>query len=216
MKRMKNLTAIIFLSLSLIHTACNDGKLFLGETEGIVKDYTGLDGCGFIIELSNGDRLEPAQVVDSSFVFYDGQKVIFTYTELKDVGSICMVGKIVRIESIREAGCNGLTTYSSKLPNDAFSVDSLQIKDDYLELMVSYSGGCKSHIFQLTILPTMGPLNTLSLCHEANNDLCEAWITENITFDIKELQAPGTNSVTFVLMLNFDGSDFSRILKYNY
>lgn len=213
---MKYLTAILFLGLSLLYTSCNDGKLFLGETEGIVKDYTGLDGCGFIIELENGDKLEPAQVLDSNFVFYDGQKVIFTYTELKDVGSICMVGKIVRIESIREADCNGLTTYSSKLPNDVFTVDSLQIKDDCLELTLSYSGGCKSHIFQLTILPTMGPLNTLSLCHEANNDLCEAWITEKINFDLKELQTPGTHSVAFVLMLNFEGSDFSATLQYKY
>ncbi|MCD6597579.1 MAG: hypothetical protein J7L04_07830 [Bacteroidales bacterium] len=213
---MKYLIAILVLSLSLIHTAYNDAKLFLGETEGIVKDYTGLDGCGFIIELANGDRLEPAQVLDSNFVFYDGQKIVFTYTELKDVGSICMVGKIVRVENIREAGCNGLTTYSSKLPDDPFAVDSVQIVDDCLKLSVSYSGGCKSHIFQLTILPTMGPLNTLSLCHEANNDLCEAWITEKITFDLRELQSLGTHSVTFVLMLNFEGSDFSTTLQYNY
>ncbi len=214
---MKTRIHILFVSVMLILQACSSvDPIFPGETEGTVKDYTGMDGCGFIIELENGDKLEPLQVADSNFVFHDGQKVIFTYTELKDVGSICMVGKMVRIESIHEADCNGLTTYSSKLPTDTFHVDSLQIKNDCLELTVSYGGGCKNHYFQLTILPTMGPLNTLMLCHEANKDLCEAWITKKVSFSLKELQSPGTHSVTFILRLNFEGSDYSRTIRYDY
>ncbi len=214
---MRTFMYILSISFILFLQGCgNIEPVFKGEVEGIVKDYTGLDGCGFIIELENGDKLEPAQVLDSNFVFYDGQKVIFTYTELKDVGSICMVGKIVKIETIREAECKGLTTYSSKLPNDAFTVDSLQIINDCLELTVSYGGGCKNHYFQLTNLPTMGPLNTLMLCHEANNDLCEAWITRKVSFDLKELQSAGTHSVTFILRLNFEGSDYSRTIRYDY
>lgn len=214
---MKLRIHILFILTILIFQACgNVDPILKGEVEGIVKDYTGLDGCGFIIELENGDKLEPVRIADSNFVFHDGQKVIFTYTELKDVGSFCMVGKIVQIESIREAECNGLTTYSSKLPDDAFSVDTLEVINDCLELTVSYSGGCKNHIFQLTVLPTMGPLNTLMLCHEANDDLCEAWITRKVSFDLKELQSDGSHSVTFILRLNYEGSDFSRTIRYDY
>ena len=197
-----------------------DDNPISGEVEGIVKDYTGLDGCGFIIELDNGEKLEPAEMVDTGFVLYDGQRVQVTYSGLKDVGSICMAGKIVRIETIEEIGCNEISTYSNPLPNDGFVVNKVAIHGDCLRLNVSYGGGCEKHYFQLVVLPTMkaakGPLNVLALCHEANNDLCEAWITKDISFNLKKLQSSGSHSVTFILRLNFEGSGFSKELTYTY
>lgn len=70
------------------------------KTNGTVKDYTGLDGCGLLIELENGDKLEPMEVADD-FELKDGQKIAFDYEEVEDVASICMVGKIVRITCIK-------------------------------------------------------------------------------------------------------------------
>ncbi len=68
---------------------------------GTVKDYTGLDGCGLLIILDNGETLEPAEVVPN-FVLKEGQRVRLSYTELTDRASICMAGKIVRIDCIEE------------------------------------------------------------------------------------------------------------------
>jgi PKD repeat protein len=82
---------------------------------GTVKDYTGLDGCGLIIELDNGERLEPAEIVPN-FLLKEGQRVQFSYTELKDRASVCMVGKIVRIDCITEIlsdTCQASFTYSA-------------------------------------------------------------------------------------------------------
>jgi PKD repeat protein len=67
---------------------------------GTVRDYTGLDGCKYIIELDNGIKLEPVRVIPP-FVFTDSQRVILAYRPLR-VASICMVGITAEITCIRE------------------------------------------------------------------------------------------------------------------
>ena len=68
---------------------------------GTVVDYTGLDGCGLMIRLDNGEVLEPAEMVPD-FVLKPGQRVRLSYTDLFDRASICMAGRIVRIDCISE------------------------------------------------------------------------------------------------------------------
>jgi len=68
---------------------------------GTVRDYTGLDGCHFIIELDNGPKLEPVHL-PYPFEFYDGQRVAVGYQPLLDAASICMVGILADITCIRE------------------------------------------------------------------------------------------------------------------
>ncbi|MFO7656350.1 MAG: PKD domain-containing protein [Bacteroidales bacterium] len=71
------------------------------EHTGTVKDYTGLDGCGFLIELDNGTRLEPI-LTDTTFIFRDKQRVKVSYVERHDLASICMAGTIAEITCIKE------------------------------------------------------------------------------------------------------------------
>jgi PKD repeat protein len=68
---------------------------------GTVKDFTGLDGCGLLIVLDNGEVLEPAVIVPD-FTLRNGQRVRLAYTPLKDMASICMAGTLARIECIEE------------------------------------------------------------------------------------------------------------------
>lgn len=68
---------------------------------GTVVDYTGLDGCGLMIRLDNGEVLEPAEMVPD-FSLKPGQRVMLSYTDLFDRASICMAGRIVRIDCISE------------------------------------------------------------------------------------------------------------------
>ena len=72
-------------------------------TKATIKDYTGLDGCGIVIELENGDAIEPVNLTDfsSSVSISDGQKVWVKYHSISAV-SICMVGQIVQIDELRE------------------------------------------------------------------------------------------------------------------
>lgn len=68
--------------------------------EGTVKDLTGLDGCGLLIELPDGKRLEPASLSDSTFTLREGQRIRFSYQPATDQMSVCMAGQLVHITCI--------------------------------------------------------------------------------------------------------------------
>lgn len=93
--------------------ACHTPKATRGQTQnttcktkGTVKDFTGLDGCKFMIVLADGKKLLPGKMVDPNFKFQDGQEINFDYKELKDYGmTICMAEDlIVEITCIEIAG----------------------------------------------------------------------------------------------------------------
>ena len=70
--------------------------------QGTVVDKTGLDGCGLLIETSDGKLLLPAEYaggVDQSLI-KAGAKIRFDYTEVGGM-SICMAeDAIVRIDCL--------------------------------------------------------------------------------------------------------------------
>ena len=66
------------------------------------KDMTGLDGCGMMVELSNGKRVEISNINELTIPPIDGVKVWISYHELENMVSICMAGEIVKIDCISE------------------------------------------------------------------------------------------------------------------
>jgi PKD repeat protein len=101
---MYNVCLQIFTEDSCTSSYCD--TLYVGvipycSLTGTVRDFSGLDGCGLVIELDNGEILEPAEIVPD-FKLSVGQRVRLSYTELTDRASICMAGKIVRIDCIEE------------------------------------------------------------------------------------------------------------------
>jgi hypothetical protein len=74
-------------------------------TPATVRDLRGLDGCSFVLELQNGQRLEPVKTnsVNSAlanFTWKDGQRVTIAYQEVNGGVSTCMVGKLVEVTCI--------------------------------------------------------------------------------------------------------------------
>ena len=137
----------IIISILTITGCEGDPSDDVKESTGIVKDYTGLDGCGFVIELSDGTKLEPFYI-DSSFVFKHDQHVFVEYAILEDHASICMVGYPSRIYTIREIGCLLIEKVPldfdyEALPDDPFDVDTVLFSGDCIDITVWYSGGCK-------------------------------------------------------------------------
>jgi hypothetical protein len=62
-----------------------------------LKDLTGLDGCGKVLALPDGNYLEPQNL--SEFPgFVDGDKVWVNYHTAENGFSVCMVGEIVLID----------------------------------------------------------------------------------------------------------------------
>jgi hypothetical protein len=190
---------------------------------GYVRDYTGLDGCTFIIELDNGIRLEPVEIVPD-FVLKDGQRILCAYTEIP-LGSICMVGKTVRMDCIEEIFCDSVKIQPANnyfIHNDEIHSLQYEIKASCLELTFSYSGGCKKQITELIIRPNWhlgyGPRNApvLILSHNKNGDLCEALITETRSFDLSILENPNSDQVVFYLQANLNGKLYEERILYKY
>jgi len=93
---------ITILAIIAILIGCNTtNNQQLADTEtAFLRNYTGLDGCGWVIELENGEILEPSNLEDFHITPVEGMQVEIAYSVLNDVGSICMAGQIVAIDLI--------------------------------------------------------------------------------------------------------------------
>jgi hypothetical protein len=75
---------------------------------------------------------------------------------------------------------------------DPYVINSYEINDDILKVEVSFGGGCRAHDFAFIALPGFMESSPVAanvlLSHDANNDLCEAWLTEDLRFDLSSLK----------------------------
>lgn len=101
------------LGAALSLSACKHDTPASSSCTGVsatVKDLAGLDGCQFVFELADGSNLLPVLPSQdgttgdplSGFTFVDGKKVTIAYEEQKDMMSICMAGKMVKITCLEE------------------------------------------------------------------------------------------------------------------
>lgn len=117
---MKNVFISSLLSIAMVSLfACNDDPLSERcKTPAIVRDLTGLDGCGFVFELTDGTKLIPVAIFWcgtpplskdqpedplANFTLRDGMSVLIGYEELQNMATTCIAGKSVRITCIEEA-----------------------------------------------------------------------------------------------------------------
>lgn len=96
---------------------------------------------------------------------------------------------------------------------DMFFIDTAYIQGDILKMIIGYSGGCEVHNFEMYVI-TENP--DLMLSHNANNDACEAYLHSTLHFNLKTLQVPDKNSITFNLRNTPIMSSYYAILTYNY
>ena len=101
MKSIKRNPFIYLLAFILVlHlSGCNKGTCENAQ-KAKIKDLTGLDGCGMVIQLQNGSYLEPTNLHEMDIEIKDGQKIWISYHSIPNLSSICMVGEIVEIECI--------------------------------------------------------------------------------------------------------------------
>ena len=94
-------------------------------------------------------------------------------------------------------------------PMDLYGVNEIVLDENELFINVNYGGGCEDHIFKLVMEPnfcgTLPVYYYFYLSHDANNDLCEAFITEhNLCFDISELLTGDLNDEVFLFFSHPD------------
>jgi hypothetical protein len=75
---------------------------------------------------------------------------------------------------------------------DRYVLNVATVTDDILTLNVSYGGGCQTH--QLTLVASESFMESfpvqlrIFLAHNANDDLCRAWLTEDYRFDLTPIK----------------------------
>ncbi|HMU69767.1 MAG TPA: hypothetical protein PK511_07720 [Chitinophagales bacterium] len=67
---------------------------------GYLRNYTGLDGCGWVIINADNQAMEPINLGDFGLELVDYAPISFTYTEVNSV-SICMVGPIIELVTVK-------------------------------------------------------------------------------------------------------------------
>lgn len=74
---------------------------------------------------------------------------------------------------------------------DPFDLLDVHYDNDIVKITVGYPGGCRKHAFELIwgeqIIAGNPPSVSMILIHNANGDNCEAYITEELVFNVSEL-----------------------------
>ena len=96
---LKKATVVGIILLSIAFSCenkpcCEDGKI------GVIKDYSGLDGCTFIVELESGDKLQVLNLDSFGVKIEDGNEITISYHETEGMSGICMAGKMVEADCI--------------------------------------------------------------------------------------------------------------------
>ena len=207
----------------MVLSGCMDDKetVSLMET-GVVVDYAGAGNCKFVIQLDNGNRIQPTHY-PNGFNFAQGQRVLVEYVELPDVISTCDRGAASEITHIEELSCTpsielNFQNYDS-LARDPVFIHEAFVDGDCLELKISHSGGCREHTIDLARMNQWyaggSEVPTFEIRHDANGDLCESWLTKEIRFDLSPLKTEGKKEFVLTAKLT-DGKVYNKLFEYNY
>jgi|WetSurSiteA1Bulk_404760.scaffolds.fasta_scaffold13830_2 hypothetical protein len=120
--------------------------------------------------------------------------------DLKDIRS----SEIILTSSI--SGFSDAVSNRSSLNSDPFELKDIVITGDSVKITVAYSGGCRKHSFEIiwneTISSTVPPQTGIIIIHNANMDMCEAYITETLAFCISDLTSVVSLDTLCVSILN--------------
>jgi hypothetical protein len=189
--------------------------VYMGEPE--------VDGCGWLMQI-DGEYFYPVNLADEFKVdslelqikyYYDPVEYRCgrggtRYTSIHITASKSLVPS-VGILSEEEL---------DHLPMDAFRMDSAYVSGDFLYLHISYSGGCRIHDFNLWKLPPGVfvdlPRIELLLAHEDNGDMCEAWLSDWLSYSLIPIRERGKREVTFLLRGSPEMSAYFGSFTYKY
>lgn len=91
---------ISIISLALM-VSCSKNTSCASAIKGKLKNLTGLDGCGWVIE-ANGKTYEPINLGEfDSSLLVENQHIFFSYNSFSG-GSICMVGETIQLTCVEK------------------------------------------------------------------------------------------------------------------
>lgn len=89
------------LCIMLTMSCNNSTPKGIFSTKGVIKDFSGLDGCQWVIELSDNSRFIPVKWHNENYLPQNNQKIRFSYRK-EPVMNTCMAGETVEIISLTE------------------------------------------------------------------------------------------------------------------
>lgn len=90
-------TPSLTFALLVVLSCNNKDNPLLCDEKATLRDFTGVDGCSYVLVLDNEKVLEIDNLeFEPDFQFRDGLRVSVTYEEVSSV-SICMIGQIVKV-----------------------------------------------------------------------------------------------------------------------
>ena len=96
----QKILVLTFIVLTLCINSCNKQSECKNSQSAKLINMTGLDGCSWMIELTNGTKLEPTNLNDFNIDLQVNQKIWIVYHTAAQMASICMHGEIVTIDCI--------------------------------------------------------------------------------------------------------------------
>lgn len=211
---------LIFIAFAMICAGCQEKEEIAFQETGVVVDFAGTDHCSFIIELDNGKKIQPLHFPEE-FEFVQGQRVLVDYVKLPNVIPTCDKGTACDILNVEELSCGVPITdlyaqnYDS-LANDPVHIHEVAVDGDCLYLKLSFRGGCRSHKIELARIHSHSHDETeiplLEIRHNANGDMCEAWLTQKTQFDLTVLKEEGIIQFQLEALLT-SGETFSEIIQ---
>lgn len=218
-----------FVAVCIIVSTCDklENADFVSPdmVHGVVKQVCDSNGCNTVIQLDDSTIIVPYQL-DSTMTLADGQEVVIAYSEVPDTSYTNDSAVIANITWMEQIGCSPIipvkpevTSVSNRLPSDPFTINGAKINGDCLEIILSFSGGCQAHEFIMTYqkLPNFDKYTgQLTLGHNSHGDMCEAYITQTVSFDLKPLREPDKDMIRLVLIKEDDKEGYKLIIDYYY
>lgn len=231
MRRMGRII-VIFSTTILIVMSCDkmsDQAFIEPQTmHGVVKDMRDSSGCGLVVVLDDGSVIVPYQL-DTSMILAEGQEVEIAYTELTNANYGCSAGVVADVTWLEQSGCSpiikiqatDIASVYTNLPSDPFTINDAKIEDDCLHISLSFPGGCAAHEFIMTYmdLPDFDKNDydgKLTLGHNSHGDMCEAYITQTVSFDLKPLQNTESDMIRLILVKEGEKDGYKLIIDYFY
>lgn len=210
---------LIFTVLTMIFAGCQEKEEMTFLETGVVVDYAGTDHCSFIIEMDNGEKIQPLHFPED-FDFVQGQRVLVDYVKLPNVIPTCDKGIACDILNVEELNCGSSLTnlyahnYDS-LANDPVHLHEVAVDGDCLYLKLSFSGGCRNHKIELARIhldQNNNEIPVLEIRHDAKGDMCEAWLTQEVQFDLTALKEDGITQIQLKALLT-SGETYNEIIQ---
>ena len=100
---LRNITLFFLLVFIMLNYSCKQNNPPAPDAiKATLTDYTGFDGCSWVIKLQNNEVIEPVNLGEFNIELKEGKKIWIKFTVADNMASICMVGPIVKLEGVWE------------------------------------------------------------------------------------------------------------------